>query len=90
MCSGCHPDSVRSKLREINTQSANVALGLQKLQQAEEDVERMKLVLQQQKVELKGKEAEASLMLKRLEKGAREAGVQKDKADRIEANCKDT
>jgi dynein heavy chain len=77
----------RQKHDEITQQTDNVAMGLQRLKEAEIDVENLKVELVRQNEELAYADQAASAMLVKLEHGAAEARTKKDAADRIETKC---
>ncbi|MES1907829.1 MAG: hypothetical protein MHM6MM_000869 [Cercozoa sp. M6MM] len=75
------------KLHSIAKQEVSVSRGLGKLSDASRDVENMKLVLADQKIELQKAEKETTAVLEKLEVGAKEASLQKDRAAEIEEQC---
>jgi dynein heavy chain len=77
----------KQKLEAIQQQQRNVETGLKKLKEAEIDVGKLQLVLEQQNIDLGEADRAASQMLAKLEIGAKEANVKKQAADVIEAKC---
>jgi len=79
-----------SKRNGIDKQERDVTQGLNKLKQAEVDVEKMKTVLEVQTVELQVAEKAANAMLEKLEVSTKDANVKKAEAAVIAEKCAKT
>jgi dynein heavy chain len=75
------------KLDGIKKQARNITIGLNKLREAEEDVDKMKGLLEEQHVQLGVAEKAANAMLVKLEVSSKEANIKKETAAGIEAKC---
>jgi len=75
------------KVLAIDQKADSVTVGLEKIAKASQDVEQMKSVLANQKVELAAAEKKAGEVMVTLAAGAQEAGVEKTKAEEIETEA---
>jgi len=76
-----------AKLTELNTKETNVNLGLKKLVQGAEDVEKMKIVLAQEEVKLRQAEEDSNIMLSKLQVSSMEAKKESDAVSIIKESC---
>eukprot|EP00937_MAST-01D_sp_MAST-1D-sp2_P000239 g239.t1 len=72
-----------TKLDEVKTKERNVALGLKKLAEGAEDVEKMKLVLADEEIKLKEADRAAAEMLSKLEVSSMTAKKESDVVAKI-------
>lgn len=77
------------KVQEIDQKAYSVLTGLDKLQQGAEDVERMKIVLADEEVELRAAEEKTNVMLGKLEKSSLEAKKEADAVSKIKEACEE-
>jgi dynein heavy chain len=75
------------KIDEINLKEKNVNLGLKKLVQGAEDVEKMKIVLAADEVKLRQAEEDSNVMLSKLQVSSMEAKKESDSVAVIKAAC---
>ncbi|RLN86351.1 hypothetical protein BBJ28_00004571 [Nothophytophthora sp. Chile5] len=84
---GTYKTIYAEKLDEVRRQEAAVNLGLQKLSQGAQDVERMKLVLKEEEAKLVAAEAAANKMLETLQVKSLEAKKENDVVQQIREQC---
>lgn len=78
------------KLSVTQQQEKNVTIGLQKLAEAEEDVDKMKGILEDQNISLQEADKAANAMLEKVERGSKDANIKKTHASGIEEQCRKT
>ena len=80
-------DTYTAKLTELQDKESRVNLGLKKLIEGAEDVEKMKLVLADEKVKLEEATKETAVMLEGLQVSSQEAKKEEDQVATIQKNC---
>jgi len=81
-----YKDVYKVKFDEIELQASSVKIGLTKLQEAGDDVEKMKIVLKDEEIKLKESEEQTNKLLVKLES---ESAIAKKKADEVGAQKDD-
>lgn len=77
----------KKKSAEIVTKASRVEIGLEKLKEGAQDVEKMKVVLAQEEVKLKQSEEATNVMLSKLEMSSMEAKKEADAVSKIKEAC---